>query len=624
MSIATRIESIEEHIGNAYDELQGLGADLTNVNKNIENISMVLDDIYDSMPQVSGEGTNLTLDDTRVGKIKSTLKGNTSQTGTPTPTTPIPVNVVSGDNEIKVQGKNLAYTKNGTYTYGNNTGVITDNSIITLNTNGSTGSDSYFSFANGYTQKYAPSGSSILSINDMNLTTNGGTYTATVITNKTMSSSIAIYFWSSTGREFSKRIDGNTTTTLSISLNDNEHIKDFGIWCAGSNVFTNYTIKVQLEKGSSSSTYEPYTGNIYNIDLPVENKFDISTITENKYINTSGGLSDTSNSNTSDYIEVKANQTYTLSWDYTPPLNSTSQREIVLYNTSKTFVSTITLFSIDSATKNITFTPSQSGYIRFDYDKKCFDIQLEKGSKQNAFTPYGTTPIELCSSQDGTKRDYFLHDKTLDKWYWHREIGKVVLNGSETIDIYNQNTSRTNFQVANILSGVESYIYSGDIPKLLSNRFISNTQGATWVVGNMSRRNAVGVNEYLYLTYEPDTTIEAFKAWLGTNNVPVYYVYATPTNTEITYQPLIDQLNLLEQAQSKENQTNISQVNNDLPFIISASALKEWQESTSLNSTLSMVNPLRLGNTLNTQEIENNTQPIEVDNIEPLEEEEDE
>lgn len=85
---------------------------------------------------------------------------------------------------------------------------------------------------------------------------------------------------------------------------------------------------------------------------------------------------------------------------------------------------------------------------------------------------------------------------------------------------------------------------------------------------------------------------------------------------------LIDQLNLLEKAMSKDKQTNISQVNNDLPFVISASALKKWQENTSLNSTLSMVNPLSLGNALNTQE--NDTQPIEVDNIEPLEEEENE
>ena len=37
---------------------------------------------------------------------------------------------------------------------------------------------------------------------------------------------------------------------------------------------------------------------------------------------------------------------------------------------------------------------------------------------------------------------------------------------------------------------------------------------------------------------------------------------------------LIDQLNALEQAKSKENQTNISQINNDLPFIMTVSAFK--------------------------------------------------
>ena len=64
-----------------------------------------------------------------------------------------------------------------------------------------------------------------------------------------------------------------------------------------------------------------------------------------------------------------------------------------------------------------------------------------------------------------------------------------------------------------------------------------------------------------------------FKTFLSANNITFYYILATPTNTEITYQPLIDQLNELEKATSKENQTNISQVNNDLPFIIKANAL---------------------------------------------------
>jgi hypothetical protein len=35
------------------------------------------------------------------------LKGNTSQNGTPTPSSPIGVNVVSGDNTIDIYGKNL-------------------------------------------------------------------------------------------------------------------------------------------------------------------------------------------------------------------------------------------------------------------------------------------------------------------------------------------------------------------------------------------------------------------------------------------------------------------------------------------------------------------------------------
>ena len=66
---------------------------------------------------------------------------------------------------------------------------------------------------------------------------------------------------------------------------------------------------------------------------------------------------------------------------------------------------------------------------------------------------------------------------------------------------------------------------------------------------------------------------ENWRTYLANNPQKVYYPLATPTNTEITYQPLIDQLNALELAQSKENQTNISQVNNDLPFIISAEAI---------------------------------------------------
>ena len=52
-------------------------------------------------------GTSISANNTKKAKMKLDLLGNTSQTGTPTPDTPIPINVVSGDNTIKVEGKNL-------------------------------------------------------------------------------------------------------------------------------------------------------------------------------------------------------------------------------------------------------------------------------------------------------------------------------------------------------------------------------------------------------------------------------------------------------------------------------------------------------------------------------------
>jgi hypothetical protein len=82
-------------------------------------------------------------------------------------------------------------------------------------------------------------------------------------------------------------------------------------------------------------------------------------------------------------------------------------------------------------------------------------------------------------------------------------------------------------------------------------------------------------NPYLYIRNTSYTSLADFKTMLGTTNLVSYYVLATPTTTEITDTTLINQLEELYIAKSKENQTNISQINNDLGFIISASALKK-------------------------------------------------
>lgn len=309
MSIASRITSIEGHIGDIYDSVELTGVDTTDIDKNLVNVPNTLkegyidiinngtDTLYNNFPKVSGEGTSLTLNNTYQAPMRNNLKGNTSQTGTPTPTSPIPVNVVSGDNTITISNQ-------------------------------------------------------------------GGT-------------------------------DSNT----------------------------------------------------YNIDLP-------------------------------------------------------------------------------------------SG-------------------------------MELCKI--GNYQDYFYKDS--DKWYLHKEIGKVVLNGSEpTWGRADGNDNYRDFRIP--ISDIA--LANTDPIGYIDNRFVAKTS-SYW---NENGEHLVQMNDKrlsfrIAVSRLTDSTRESWISWLTNNHITTYYALATPTNTEITDTTLINQLEELYIAKSKENQTNISQINNDLGFIISASALKK-------------------------------------------------
>ena len=529
MAIADRINEMYTHVGDVYDTITNV--DLP-TNKNIQNIPQTIKDsyleimnngidtIWNNWEKVTGEGTSLTLNNTYQAPMRNNLKGNTSQTGTPTPTSPIPVNVVSGDNEINVLGKNLFdKTRLISGKRLDNTGLpsIPDNTYCTTD---------YFIKVEPNTTYYSTS---------------------------TINQSKAVCFYDSrqTFIERKMYLNAHTFTTGATT----QFIK---ISILLSEIDTE-----QLEKGSSASTYEPYQGNTYNIDLPVENLFDKSTAVLNKMITGSGGLIDFTGVFSSDYIKVQPSTAYYVN-EYMPT--------VVAFDENKNAIG-----YIRNASGSATFTtPNNCEYIRarmfdasIDMTTALNNAMLEKGTKGNSYTPYGTTPIELCKI--GTYQDYFYKDS--DKWYLHKEIGKVVLNGSETWTIFNSNNTRTAFRIN--ISDIEAYTNGDNTPNLLSNRFIPISYNGSWVTGKLSRLTQNNVQNALIVIYNPNTSVEDFKTWLASNNTIVYYVLATPTNTEITYQPLIDQLNALEQAKSKENQTNISQINNDLGFIISASALKK-------------------------------------------------
>ena len=91
MSIASRIQEIETHIGDVYDTIN-YSYDTTGINKNIINIPKYLkkgyidiinngiDTLYNNFPKVSGIGSNLSLTPTYEAPMKlNEIQGDTSQ-----------------------------------------------------------------------------------------------------------------------------------------------------------------------------------------------------------------------------------------------------------------------------------------------------------------------------------------------------------------------------------------------------------------------------------------------------------------------------------------------------------------------------------------------------------------
>lgn len=176
-----------------------------------------------------------------------------------------------------------------------------------------------------------------------------------------------------------------------------------------------FTFKIQLEEGSSTTDFEPYTGGISspNPEYPQEiesagdlvNLFDVSKISERTYIN-GYGLSTPSTfaettvsnaSNLSDYIKITKGITYTLSFDFVN-LGNTSVRTYVFYNNSKTPINEGKNYVYNPSLKKFTFTATEDGYIRFCYPLDSFNVQLKEGSTVTPYEPYGyKIPVNVRS-----------------------------------------------------------------------------------------------------------------------------------------------------------------------------------------------------------------------------------
>ena len=777
MAISDKITSIQNHLKDDWDSVESLIGD-TELDKNIENISSALDDLYNDLPKVTGSGTSITLDDTRKGRLESTLSGNTSQT-TYSGKNLLDTSFITGKTltGLTITNTNGLIKITGTATEGTNLYYAIDNSVLglqvgetyTLSAIGTltglsnlgfkkTGTDRFVvDYNRGDTSKtltvtessldynqfsfWVPSGNVVNASFYLQLESGSSATSYEPFVGKTTSPNpsypqpinvvsgdneinvcgknlfdkdnlIANYRLGSDGAPFYQcgyslteyiSVEPNTNYCRNIALAIVEPVclydssKTFiSRITTGSSFTTTSETKyirtavstdniniTQLEKGSSASTYEPYQGNTYNIDLPVENLFDISTNTNGKVIASDGTITDDSKFTISDYIKVSPSTIYTISWVYDSSQGSDTAMRVACYQSDKTFISR----PYNTTSPYVITTPNNCYYIRICYHLTSHtQVQVEKGSKTNSYTPYGTTPIELGligtykdnflrtsgknlydglytakryinyntgemrTSDDWSATDYIeiepntsytlsgitnsgwtagtsfydsgktfissvysttytfttptnakylrlsLNSETpiniilnegttalpyepygTGEWYWKKRIEKANLKdksiGLQSINSYNI----ANFLVQPIETDVPDtslYNYS------LCNRFsVQTTSIADTQTEGFLRTLNGGIRQlgvYIRISSDRANTVETFKAWLGNNPTYYYWVLYTPTYIKITYEPLLEQLEAYYHAKSRATQTNISQENNDLPFEIDASALKEW------------------------------------------------
>ena len=313
-------------------------------------------------------------------------------------------------------------------------------------------------------------------------------------------------------------------------------------------------IQLMFEAGTTASTYEApnplelckigtyqdkiYKGEGTNLLENTNTTQTISGITFTKNDNGSVELSGTSNAvadyylkgSASDYVDLGLpSGTYNLSGC----ING-SGSTYMLYVVQNRNGSLTYLQSINTTGLNITI---QNG--------DTFRIFIRVMSSQ---TP--NTTISPMINEGTTALPYEPYNAK-DKWLLHKEIGKVVLDGSQQITITNWRPT------ANSVGWVYPYNITNNTPSgstssvasVISNKLIPSNIDDLY---NGIINNGVGLwqnNSYGIVIRTSDTSLTnttLINTYLSNNNILVYFPLATPTATEITDTTLISQLDALE------------------------------------------------------------------------------
>lgn len=363
---------------------------------------------------------------------------------------------------------------------------------------------------------------------------------------------------------------------------------------------------IQLEKGSATA-YEPYVGGTaspnpdYPQDIQVvtgeqtvkvtgKNLFDITTLaTDNITVidgvatGTAAQFNTTFGANTSGIMPPPSGQATISLKAYTDGNGSSSNVSgliiRVIYDDSTNDTITWNNNQLSPLKKTLSTNANKTiSKIIISYQNTGSNIwhlsefQIEIG-QPTTYEPYQsqTFPISLGSielAKIGTYQDYIY--KSNGNWYKHAEVGKVLLDGTETWGV----------QV-----GLSYYTSVADIRRAPNVDTVANIKSNYYTVsafsaiaaGTVDYAIASGVsNSRIIIRNKDCADATAMQTWLSAHNTTVYYALATPTDTAIADETLLGQLDDLAEAHAYKGRTHIiSTAGSDanLPQIIEAKVL---------------------------------------------------
>lgn len=480
------------------------------------------------------EGTSLYIENADDGKIDLELQGNTSQNGTPTPSSPVPVNNVTGlqtitisngtdskDYEINL-GANLLDIQKSWVNSKNSTQnglryILNEDDTISI-------SGTSTNYSGAYARSY--NSTDVF----MTLKANHKYRLLVEISNKTSNINSRVFF----GKANANISDFSIPTMVGngIYYKDYMPTEDVGL--------TQYSVIGAQSVGETSLTMKIA---IYDITTNLIDKYTkyFTPIELNKIGDYQDYIKKGTGKNLADISQAVVGKNWT---------NQTNtQRATILYipvkkGTNYSLVSKWTNSAITNIRAVFNLGPNDliSNVVpnSYPYSNTQYDYASIEIIANTTFTSAMLEGVQimLCEGSDTTFEPYGYKDK----WYIEKNIGKVVLNGS-------RNWTKRH-------TGTENWYYSISLDNtpIQGLGFCSHYESA--IVSNSNTLQGfmcIHDEKVLRIRYGTEDSVTNYKTWLSSNNVTLYYVFANPTYTLIENEELIEQLDRIHLEQGLNN-----------------------------------------------------------------------